>query len=1136
MRTLFAVLLILSNALTLHSQTWTEVSERDVEITATRDIFPESYRLYALDNEAMRLLLWSAPHENDTDVHSSKVQIEIMMADGISDQFRIVQYDMMEPELAARFPDIRTFYGVSITDPYRYVRIDYTDQGFRAVIRDIGYQVFIDHFQRGDKTHRIVYYRHDYKKTPKWGCLVPGDDRNAREQDHGQRGVLIGDCQLRSYRLAQATTGEYSNYHGATSAAQEGVVMSAVVNIINRVNQVYEAEVAVRMILINNTNTLFYYNPATDPFTGDNASTMLGQNITNTNNVIGSANYDIGHVFGGTGNNGVAYLAGVCTTTLKAGGVTTSTAPVGDPFSIDYVAHEMGHQFGANHTQCNNCNRNNPTSMEPGSASTIMGYAGICAPNVQSNSDAYFHAISLQEIKTFISGSGNVCAQIIPSFVNTAPVVTPQSNYSIPVSTPFILTLSATDAENHPMTFAWEQMNNVTATVAMPPSSANTTGPMFRSIFATASPSRYFPPLDNVIANTTNIWHVLPSVARSLSFRGVARDFTGVAGCNHETNITVSTVNAAAGAFSVTSFNAASNWLSGQIQNVTWNIAQTNTAPVNAPMVDILLSYDGGNTYPVTLLSGTPNDGNESIVVPAGNTSQGRIMVRGTNHIFYDINNTNISISNGSPAFDIVSSSYYESICDGSSRQFTIQVNGISGYSDPVILGISGLPVGFSANFSNNPVIPGGSSILTITNTGAANGSYPVVLSGQSGSITLDRSLFIVVPVTPPMSAPNLTAPANAAVNVATRPNLTWNAVPNAAQYTIQIDYYPDFPAPIIVQNVSVPSFTPGTHLVGLTTYYWRVRAFNSCGESSWSQVRSFTTQSCFVYTSTNVPLLISSGGPNTVNSLLNVSDKGTITDLDVLDLIGLHTYVDDLRFSLIAPNNTTQIIWNRPCDDHDNFNINFDQSAPASPTWPCPPTDGGTYRPSNTLNVFNTLSQRGQWRLRIEDLFAGDGGSLQNWRIKNCVNNFCRLIVDNNRLNDAGSLLAAINCASSGDTIRFAPDFVNQIINLGSQNIVVNKNLVIEANPSSNINIISSSADATLVNNNTLTIKGLNIYASGNVNGAILNNSNLVLENVNVYNYPGGSSQGTVRNNGNMEILGNCNIQNLKTLPALIR
>ncbi len=419
--------------------------------------------------------------------------------------------------------------------------------------------------------------------------------------------------------------------------------MSAVVNTINRINQVYEAEVAVRLILVANTNLIFYYNAASDPYT--NTSGDLNTNQTTITNIIGSANYDIGHLFG-TGGGGVAGLGVVCSNSNKARGLTGSQTPVGDPFTIDYVAHEMGHQFRGNHTfagnisSCGNGNRNDATSFEPGSGSSIMAYAGICSGiNVQNNSDATFHAISLSEIKTFIlTGTGSSCDQIVSSFINSSPTITTQNNYSIPISTPFVLTLNATDPNGNQMTYAWDQMNGVTGNVSTAPSSTNISGPMFRNILPVSSASRYFPPLSNVIANSANTWQVLPSVARTMNFRGVVRDFTGVAGCNSEIDISVSTVNAAAGAFSVTSFNTASTWATGDTKTITWNVAGSTASPVSCANVDILLSYDGGNTYPVTLASASPYDGTHNIVIPACTTTQVELWSKAT--IIYFLTST----------------------------------------------------------------------------------------------------------------------------------------------------------------------------------------------------------------------------------------------------------------------------------------------------------------------------------------------------------------------------------------------------------------------------------------------------------------------------------------------------------------
>src|SRR5690606_22782836 len=175
-------------------------------------------------------------------------------------------------------------------------------------------------------------------------------------------------------------------------------VLSAMVTTINRVNGIYEKELSVSLELIGDNDTLIYLNGSTDPFdANNNGGALLGQNQTNTNTVIGAANYDIGHIFS-TDGGGIAFLGCVCANNQKARGVTGSPSPVGDPFDVDYVAHEMGHQFGANHS-FNACSgtESQQNAFEPGSGSTIMAYAGICGPvnNLQANSHDYFHITSL---------------------------------------------------------------------------------------------------------------------------------------------------------------------------------------------------------------------------------------------------------------------------------------------------------------------------------------------------------------------------------------------------------------------------------------------------------------------------------------------------------------------------------------------------------------------------------------------------------------------------------------------------------------------------------------------------------------------------------------------------------------------
>ena len=284
-------------------------------------------------------------------------------------------------------------------------------------------------------------------------------------------------CELREYRLAIAATGEYTTFHGGTVAAAQ----AAQVTTMNRVNGVYERDFGVRMIFVaNNNNSIIYTNAATDPYSDGNTGAMIGEVQADIDATIGSGNYDVGHVFG-TNSGGLAGLGVICTNGQKARGVTGSGAPIGDPFDIDYVAHELGHQFGANHTQNNNCNRNTATAMEPGSASSIMGYAGICAPNVQSNSDDHFHAVSMIEISNRLLATS---CPVTASLTNNAPTITgTPGNVTIPGNTPFALTCIATDPDtNNVLTYCWEQMDNTPAT--MPPVSTSTDGPNFRSKFA----------------------------------------------------------------------------------------------------------------------------------------------------------------------------------------------------------------------------------------------------------------------------------------------------------------------------------------------------------------------------------------------------------------------------------------------------------------------------------------------------------------------------------------------------------------------------------------------------------------------------------------------------------------------------
>jgi hypothetical protein len=379
--------------------------------------------------------------------------------------------------------------------------------------------------------------------------------------------------------LALSCTGEYAAVFGGTPAG----ALSAMVTSVNRVTGVYELELSVRLVLIANNSLLVYTNASTDPFTNTNGSTMLGQNQTTVTSVIGSANYDIGHVFS-TGGGGVAGLGVVCNTTNKARGVTGSSAPYGDGFDIDYVAHEMGHQFSGNHSfngalgSCTGGNRNGTTAYEPGSGTTIMAYAGICGTdNTAAHSDAIFHAVNLDEILTCVTtGNGNTCATSTATG-NTAPVVTVPGNYTIQYLTPFSLTGSATDVDGNALTYIWEEYDLGAQAQVNATQTAGNEFPLFRVFTPQTTGTRIFPQISDIVNNTSTIGERLPSVARTLKFRFTARDNRLNGGAISNNDIPVSLTVIATPIHFLLAAKHGSHMTATTTQTVLWDVSGTSS-------------------------------------------------------------------------------------------------------------------------------------------------------------------------------------------------------------------------------------------------------------------------------------------------------------------------------------------------------------------------------------------------------------------------------------------------------------------------------------------------------------------------------------------------------------------------------
>ena len=637
---------------------WTDVASAAVSSGDLRTA--ASVRTLRLDRAAMAERLADAPLEAaGTD---AGVDVPIPNPDGSTVWFRVVEAPVMAPALQARFPEIRTYVGQGRDDRTATARISLTPAGFAAMARLPDGTVYVD-APVGAATYR-AYTAASVELTD--AQRAARADRVEGAAPDARRGTTAArppnGRTLRTYRLAVAATGEYTRVFGGTVAG----ALAAQVTAINRVNGIYETDLAVRMVIVANNDQIIFTDPATDPFTNENGDALINENQIAVTTRIGVANYDVGHVFS-TGGGGIAGLGVVCSPTSKARGVTGLPNPTGDLFYVDYVAHEIGHQFGGNHTfngnasNCGGGNRNASTAVEPGSGSTIMAYAGICgaAQNIQNISDPYFHSKSIDEIVGYVTGGfGSTCGTQTDTG-NDIPVVTVPAAFTIPAGTPFQLVGSATDATPAALTYVWEGVDAGIGEGGAPARGGVPTGvPFFRSFAPSASPVRTFPSdFGRLLAGTGPlVGNALPATSQTLRFRLTARDNRAGGGATGEAQVTV-TVDGRAGPFSVQTFNApGGSVVGGAPLLVQWNVANTSLGAFDEPgpdaddvdvaNVQILYSADGGASF-TPLLASTPNDGSADVVIPNAVTSQARLLVGAVGNPFFDVNDVPFAVTLG---------------------------------------------------------------------------------------------------------------------------------------------------------------------------------------------------------------------------------------------------------------------------------------------------------------------------------------------------------------------------------------------------------------------------------------------------------------------------------------------------------
>ncbi len=722
-----------------HDNLWENLSMKAVEGDAPKVKVRRGFFSVAFLNErAMSGLLATAPDELGDLAKSHDVRMTLPMPDGTFQEFRIWESSIMERALADEFPTIKTYVGQGVEDPTATLRFDLTPLGFHAQVIAAGRTVYVDPYTKGDTARYISYDKKGLKLGDRrFRCLVEDAiaeiDPQLDKQEAGVASVFNNGGTLRTYRLANACTGEYAtavcNHNGVSVTVAN--TMSQITTTINRVVGVYERELSIRLVLVANNSSIVYTNASTDPYSNTNPSSLLSQNTTTCNSVIGSANFDIGHVFS-TGGGGLAGLGVVCGS-RKAEGETGSSAPYGDGFDIDYVAHEMGHQFGGNHTfigtqgSCSG-NGNASTAYERGSGSTIQAYAGICGTqDLQPHSDDYFHSISLNEMSNYMTGGG--ACSVNTSTGNSTPVLPALASYTgVPVSTTFTLTAPlATDANGDTLTYCWEDWQTGSSA-------------LFRPKAPSTSRSRTF----SNVANPTSgnlAWEVLPTSATTKTFRCTVRDNRAGGGAYTSATMTVAFV---AGAFSVTAPNTAVSWAGNSTQTVTWTKGGSTAANVA-----ISLSTDGGANW-TTVVASTPNDGTESITVPNTPSTTCRVRVAPTDNVYFDDSNVNFTITDGgtpTPDFSLSAAPSSVTIAQGSSGTSVVTSTPVNGFSSSVALSASGLPSGASASFSPASIASGsGNSTMTINvASSTVAGTYTVTVTGTSGALTRTTNVSLTV-------------------------------------------------------------------------------------------------------------------------------------------------------------------------------------------------------------------------------------------------------------------------------------------------------------------------------------------------------------------------------------------------------
>jgi hypothetical protein len=943
---------------------WERIGEVPAAVLAeTPWIRPSTYVSFQTDLEALRAILKEAPREGKGGM---PLRMSVPMADGTLALFDVVNSRMMEEGLEAKYPLIRTYVGQGVDDPYSTVHITIDHRSFHAQVVSPGGISLVDPVTMENGTYYAAYNPEEQEsKVHSWVCHT---EHSVMTTGYAPRGFTPGQTgdRRRDLRLGFAATGEYTVAVSPPGNPNVAAGLAAIVDLTNRCNQFYERDLSTRMVLIANNDVLIFTNAATDPFSDPGSLGTMNQELAGRlSTVIGEANYEAGHVVTNGSEQGLAgdigtvcrndrnaiRVSGTFPGAIKGTGASSAAALGADGFMVKLVGHEMGHGFGMWHSM-NSCFGNQAglvnAALEPGSGSTLMSYAGICSAenNLQARMDSMYGYAGYRDAVAYYATQAN-CGTLV-DLGNTPPMADAGPNFAIPTKTPFRLTGAGMDADGDALTYSWENVNygapvtwpvtlgattNDNGTAAAPTASVDGGFPMVRVRLPVTSPTREVNP---VLRNGSypgavgtpplaTAGEALPQRARNMRWRLVVRDNHAGSGGVATDEMVLNVVDTGA-AFAVTS--PAAGAVTEGLTPIAWNVAGTNAAPINCAEVRVLVSEDGGVTWPHVIAENVPNTGTASVLMPNINTTNARLRIEGQGNVFFADNPGVFTINFVPPGVVFVA--------DGANSFADTSGNGNS----------------------NGAIDPGESDIaisVPIRNVGATTATGVVgTLESLTAGVTVTSATASYPDIAYAQTRTG-TAPFRIAVSsdFACGNEIRFRITMASAQATVPFE------------------FSLLTGRLGLPMAYPYAGTRRPIPDNN-------TTGIQMPITITGVP-----GNVEDIDFRINGTNCSNTPGSPTVGLV--HSLVNQLRLSLINPAGTEIVLWDRQGGPGVNMcNMVLDDGAPTSVT-SLRSTDApysSTYRPQNPLSGFRGGPANGTWNLKVVDAVAGTGGSVLSYSL----------------------------------------------------------------------------------------------------------------------------------------------------------